>query len=62
MRNIFKRRRPATHRATPAPILAPADQIIAAYHRLSAEQFTALPALVKADLRESIAWELRAAS
>ena len=61
MRNFFKRNRPA-HRATPAPILAPADQIIAAYHRLTPAQWAVLPAMVKADLRESVAWELRGAS
>ena len=63
MLKFFKRNRPQ-HRAVTAPpvILAPADQIIAAYHRLTPAQFAALPALVQRDMREHVAWEARSAS
>lgn len=46
MLKYFRRRRP-THRAEPAPEVSKQDN---------------LPALAKADLRESVAFELRAAS
>ena len=60
MLKFFRRRRPA-HRAVVVQI-DPADRVIAAHHGLSPEQWNGLPALVKADLRESVAFELRAAS
>ncbi len=56
----FKRRRPS-HRATPVTI-STADRIVAAHHHLTPEQWAALPAMAQADMRESVAWEMRAAS
>ena len=56
----FRRRRPA-HRATPVAV-SPQDRVIAAHHGYTPERWAQLPALVKQDLRESVAWELRAAS
>ena len=63
MLQYFRRRRPQ-HRATPAQVvvLEPADRIIAAHHKLSPERWDKLPAGEKQKLRESVAWELRAAS
>lgn len=60
MRNIFKRRRP-THRVEPVQI-SQQDRLIAAHSGYTPEQWAALPALVKADKREQVAWELRQAS
>lgn len=61
MLKYFRRRRP-THRAEPAPEVSKQDKIIAAHHGLTVQAWVALPALAKADLRESVAFELRAAS
>lgn len=55
----FRRRRPQ-HRAT--PLVSTQDRIIAAHHGLTPEQWAAKPALVQQDLRETVAFELRAAS
>lgn len=60
MRNIFKRRRP-THRVEPVQI-SQQDRLIAAHSGYTPEQWNALPAIVKADKREQVAWELRQAS
>lgn len=59
----FRRRRPQ-HRATaaPAPLVSTADKIIAAHHGLTEEQWAAKPALVQQDHRETVAFEMRAAS
>lgn len=51
MIKLFKSRRPAP----PAPAeVATADRLIAAYHGKTPEQWLDLPAIVKADLRESV--------
>lgn len=60
MIRIFKRRIP-THRAEVVQI-STQDRVIAAHHRLTPEEWDALPAIVKQDKRETVAWELRAAS
>ena len=60
MLKSFKRRSPA-HRAQPVQV-SPEDRVIAAHHGLTPEQWDALPALVKQDKRESVAFELRQAS
>lgn len=59
MRNIFKRRRPPQ----PAPVqISAQDRLIAAHSGYTPEQWDKLPANVKADKREQVAWELRQAS
>lgn len=59
MLQYFRRRRPQ-HR--PEAPVSPQDKLIAAHHHLSPEQWAKLPVRAKQDLRESVAWELRAAS
>ncbi len=54
MRNIFKRRRPE-----PAPAPTPishSDLNVAHAHGLTLERWDALPAMVKADLRERVVY------
>jgi hypothetical protein len=60
----FFRRRSPRHLAVtrPAVDVSTKDRLIAAYHGLTPEQWDDLPAIAKQDLRESVAWELRAAS
>jgi hypothetical protein len=57
----FRSRRPA-HRATPAPDVSPQDRVIAAHHGISEQKWAALPASRQRELRDMVAFELRAAS
>lgn len=58
----FRKRRPA-HRAAPVVAqISTSDRIIAALSGYTPEQWDALPAIVKQDKRETVAWELRSAS
>ncbi|QDG61223.1 hypothetical protein [Pseudarthrobacter sp. NIBRBAC000502771] len=59
MLRYFRRRRPQHRAETP---VSPQDKLIAAHHGYTPERWAQLPALVKQDLRESVAWELREAS
>lgn len=60
MLKFFRKRRPA-HRAEVAQI-STSDRIIAALSGYTPEQWDALPAIVKQDKRETVAWEIRSAS
>lgn len=60
MLRYFRRRRPQ-HRAT-APLVSTEDRIIAAHHGRTPEEWAKLPPRVQQDLRETVAFELRAAS
>jgi hypothetical protein len=57
----FRRRRPQ-HRAVPAPAVSTQDKIIAAHHGISEQKWGALPASRQRELRDTVAFELRAAS
>lgn len=60
MLKFFKRRSPA-HRAEVVQI-STSDRVIAALSGYTEQEWDALPAIVKQDKRETVAWELRAAS
>jgi hypothetical protein len=57
----FRSRRPA-HRVAPAPAVSTQDKLIAAHHGISEQKWAALPASRQRELRDTVAFELRAAS
>ena len=67
MKLFSLRKRTARHAARPAHRavvvqISTQDRVIAALSGYTPEEWDALPALVKQDKRETVAWELRAAS
>ena len=62
MLRFFKRRRPQHRAERPVVEVSTSDRIVAAYYRLTPEQWAEKPAIVKADMREQVAWETRQAS